>query len=689
MICPRANIIWATAMLVLLLAKLPAQPAEPARVLDGRVYHLGIASQPEWQHFDSKTPHGQRLEVRFTAQANAREATLFLRQDDVKLDWGVELNGRRLGKLFLMEAPLVHALPVPAGALRDGENTLAITPPSGVDDIFVGDFRLDPRPQSKTLNQCTLAVEVRDGATRAGLPCRLTIVDDQGGLATLWASSEQSLAARPGVVYTRDGRARLGLPPGRYTVYATRGFEYGLDQHAVSLAVGQTKTVRLRLRREVPTPGLVSSDTHIHTFTLSRHGDATMDERQLTLAGEGIELPIATDHDVLADYREPAQRMRVQDRFTPVIGCEVTTAKGHFNIFPIAPGSAVPDKKIEDWPRLMQVMRATPGVQVVILNHPRNVHSGFQPFAATNFNAVTGENLRGPEFTFDAIEVCNSSALQSDWMVSFRDWFALLNYGYRATAVGSSDCHDVSRYIVGQGRSYVACDDRDPVTLSVAEACRSFRAGRVLVSMGLLTQMTVDDKFGVGDLATGLRDQVRVSVTVLGPSWVSAERVELFANGIKIRGQTLRPRRRAGQKAKVTWTIPRPAHDVWLVAFASGPPVTAPYWAIPRPYQPSSREWHPHALGCTNPIWLDADADGRFTAPRVYVKQIVQQAGGDPAKFLSALTTVDEAVAAQAASLWQASGQDVRAGEFVRLLQHSPERVRRGFAAFLATQSGR
>ncbi|MBI2925800.1 MAG: PHP domain-containing protein [Verrucomicrobia bacterium] len=663
--------------------------SEPARILDARVYHLGTVGQPEWRQFEGKTPHGQRLEVRFTAQANAREATLFLRQDDVKLDWFVELNGRRLGKLFLMEAPLVHTLPVPPGALRDGENTLSIIPPTAVDDILVGSFALNQRPLKDALTQCTLAVEVRDRDTRADLPCRLTIVDDQGALAALWTSADQSLTARPGVVYSRDGRARIGLLSGRYTVYATRGFEYGLDQRTVSLAVGQTKTVRLRLRREVPTPGLASSDTHIHTFTLSGHGDATMDERQLTLAGEGIELPIATDHDVLADYREPAQRTRVQDRFTPVIGCEVTTAKGHFNIFPIAPGSTVPDKKIEDWPRLMQAMRATPGVQVVILNHPRNVHSGFQPFASTHFNAVTGENLRGPEFTFDAIEVCNSSALQSDWMASFRDWFALLNYGYRVTAVGSSDCHDVSRYIVGQGRSYVACDDRDPAALSVAEACRSFRDGRVLVSMGLLTQMTVDGKFGVGDLATGLRDKVKVTVTVLGPSWVSAERVELYANGVKLREQKLSPRARGGEKARFTWTIPRPAHDAWLVAFASGPPVTAPYWAIPRPYQPTSREWHPRVLGCTNPIWLDADADGRFTAPRAYAKQIVQQTGGDPAKFLSALASVHEAVAAQAASLWQASGQDARADEFVRLLQHSPERVRRGFAAFLATQSGR
>jgi hypothetical protein len=164
--------------------------------------------------------------------------------------------------------------------------------------------------------------------------------------------------------------------------------------------------------------------------------------------------------------------------FTPVIGCEVTTAKGHFNAFPIKLGSQVPNFQIEDWPSLMQSIRGTQGVQVVILNHPRNVHSNFQPFAATNFNAVTGENLRGPEFSFDAIEVANSSAMQSDWMVNFRDWFALLNYGYRVTGVGSSDGHDVSRYIVGQGATWL--DDWNPKSTSTRRAAVSqwARAGK-------------------------------------------------------------------------------------------------------------------------------------------------------------------------------------------------------------------
>jgi hypothetical protein len=361
----------------------------------------------------------------------------------------------------------------------------------------------------------------------------------------------------------------------------------------------------------------VSCDTHIHTLTHSGHGDATVEERMLTLAGEGIELPIATEHNLHADYSEAARRTGVATLFTPVIGNEVTTPTGHFNIFPIAPGAAVPDAKITLWPPLMRALRETPGVRVIVLNHPRSIHSKFRPFDPENFDAATGENKRGGEFSFDAIEVLNSGAQQTDYMLVFRDWFALLNRGHRFTAVGASDSHDVSRFIVGQARTYIAVGDDVPAHIDVAAACESLLAGRALVSMGLLAQMTVEERFTAGDLATNLPEPVRVRVKVLGPSWVKAGRVELFANGFRIREATIDPARAdaPGEKADIAWTLPRPSHDTHLIAIATGPAVSAPFWAMTRPYQPNSPHWEGRAIGATNPVWLDADGDGRFTPP--------------------------------------------------------------------------
>ncbi|MBX6315058.1 MAG: CehA/McbA family metallohydrolase, partial [Isosphaeraceae bacterium] len=343
-----------------------------------------------------------------------------------------------------------------------------------------------------------------------------------------------------------------------------------------------------------------------------------------------------------------------------------------------------PDPKPTDWTDLLRAIHATPGERVVVLNHPRDLHAGFRPFDPEHFNPIIGTHRRGP-LKVDAIEVVNSGALQSDPWTPIRDWMAVLNHGERITAVGASDSHDVARFIVGQGRTYIACPDGDPAHIDVERACRALREGRALVSLGLLARMTVEDRFSVGDLATKLGEQVHVAVEVFGPSWTTADRVGLYADGIAIREAGLKPTP-GPLKARITWTLPRPPHDVHLVAIATGPGVTAPYWPIARPYQPTSRAWTPRVLGLTNPIYLDADGDGAWTSPRAYAEAVVERAGTSPDTLLPALRTYDEAVAAQAAALCQAAGGDVRGDEFARHLRVAPEPIQRGFAAFASTR---
>jgi hypothetical protein len=120
---------------------------------------------------------------------------------------------------------------------------------------------------------------------------------------------------------------------------------------------------------------------------------------------------------------------------------------------------------------------------------------------------------------------------------------------------------------------------------------------------------------------------------------------------------------------------------------ASGPGVTSPHWAIPRPYQPSSPVWEPRVLSSTNPIWLDADGDGKFTSARAYAKKLIQQNGTEPARLLPALTHYDEAVAAQAAGLCHVAGKNIARAEFAGHLRYAPGAVQRGFASFAETIS--
>src|SRR5687767_2322228 len=88
--------------------------------------HLGTGT-PEWSIFEGTTRLAEpRWTSLFNANPNDREHTLIIRQDDVKQDWTITLNKKPIGSLFLMEADLVHTVPIPAGALHDGENELNI-----------------------------------------------------------------------------------------------------------------------------------------------------------------------------------------------------------------------------------------------------------------------------------------------------------------------------------------------------------------------------------------------------------------------------------------------------------------------------------------------------------------------------------------------------------------------------------
>jgi len=600
-------------LLALVVAALVGCGQGTANILDGKSYHLRSGEVAEWEEFENKTPSSNRLDIKFQAKRNSSEATLLIRQYNVKQEWPVLINDEKIGILFLMEDPLTSTLRVPDGVLKDGQNTLSIIPPKENDDIVISGLELLDVPPAKAF---TGKIDVAVTEDNKPVPCRITITDDQNALAALYVADKDKTAPRPGVVYAANSSTKIALRPGRYTVFASRGPEYNLATQAVQVAEGKTWQVPLTLIREVPTPGMVSCDTHVHTFTHAKHGDATIHERMLTIAGEALELPISTEHNLLADFTAAAKAAGVQQYFTPVLGCEVTTKRGHFNAFPILPDSRVPDFRLEHWPALMENIRATPGVQFVVLNHPRDVHVGFCPFAETNFNAQTGENLRGFEFSFDGLELINSGALRTDIMQVFHDWFALLNYGYKIVGVGASDSHDVSRFIVGQGRTYIMCDDKHPGGINVADAMQNLRKGKALISLGLITKLKVEDRFEVGDLATGIgRRQMNVKAEVWGPSWATADRIELFANGKRIAEESIEPNSRA-QKYSISWTLPPPKTDCHLIAIASGPGVRSPHWATPRPYQASSTKWTPRVLGATNPIWVDADGDGKFTALR-------------------------------------------------------------------------
>jgi hypothetical protein len=672
--------------------------ARGAEVLDAKMHHLRSGAQREWSDFPEQA-EGQKLVLSFHAKANASAHTLRLRHRDLKQEWKLALNGKEIGKLPLDENPMLTYWAMPPGALHDGANELTVSCGGGAsDDIEVGDVALLDVPRDKVLSESALDVAVTDKDSGKPLPCRVTVVDAQGFLMDLGTTSDAHLAIRPGVIYTADGRAQVKLAAGRYTVHAGRGFEYGVDSAQVEPKPGATEQVKLSIRREVPTDGYVASDTHVHTWTYSRHGDATLAERMITLAGEGIELPIATDHNLQVDYEPAAKEAGVRAYFTPVMGNEVTTASvGHFNVFPVPAGAKLINWRVRDWDSVSRNIAEVAGDDpVIVLNHARDLHGGFRPFDPKCHIAVAGEDLAGWKLPANAMEVVNSGAVMSDPMRLVHDWMGLLNRGLAVTPVGASDSHDVSRYIVGQGRTYIRCDEADPGSIDARAAVRSLREGRVLVSYGLLVDIAVgtsDGRFGPGEVArTPPSEDVTIDLRILGPSWTKASRVELYANGVKVRHEDVTtPQGRpepAGVKWQGRWKLPAPRHDVFLVAVATGPGVSQPFWPTGKPYQPTSPDFTRYVLGVTGAVRLDVDGSGTFTPANAYAARLLRTSGGDLVKLGRGLDGFDEAVAAQAGSLLAARlGDRYEAAAESAVASSSPP-VRRGIASYIAERRG-
>lgn len=578
--------------------------------IDSGWHHLRNAEPREWSHFPEKAKV-TKFRVEFDLEKPESFELLALRQEETKQTWEVRLNDVKIGNLVRDHNRTEHGIEVPKGLLKASGNVLEISTTSeNPDDIYVGDIVLhDVAFQLSTPEQADELAKMRgfrravppqngklklscvDAKSKAAIPCRFTIVDvSSGTLAFVGAESNDRLAVREGVVYTIDGNAEIGLSKEKiYDVYCGRGFEYGLQMQRLIIEDDEPVELNFEIQRQVDTAGLVACDTHLHTFEFDRHGDCTVGERLISVAGEGVELPVSTGHDKHIEYPKSPW-------FTPVLGCEVTTSLGHFNSFPVIPGSASAEHKLRPWDKIFTNIYATPGVKICILNHGRDLHRNYTPLALENFDLKTGAFYDDRKLLANGIEIINSGATQTDPMQLVHDWFALLKSGHKIAAVGASDSHTVNFAIPGQGRTYLEADDSDPAAINVDTAIKSFLDGKTWVSFGLLTRLDLKGE--------------NASVKVLGPNWTKAERVEIFRNGesVKVIEIPVESQSAAGEKFAKTFALTdlKANKGDFLCAVATGPGFgpEAPWWPMMPPYQPDSDVLKTYVFGMSPAVWI-------------------------------------------------------------------------------------
>jgi hypothetical protein len=201
------------------------------------------------------------------------------------------------------------------------------------------------------------------------------------------------------------------------------------------------------------------------------------------------------------------------------------------------------------------------------------------------------------------------------------------------------------------------------------------------VSYGLIVDARVGEA-GPGDLARSGATDLRIAVRVLGPSWVQAERVTIYLNGVVAAEERL-----DGQAGGLKWRrdvrVPRPRGDAHVVVVAMGRGVTAPYWPMTKPYQPTSVEFVPYSLGVTGAIFVDVDGDGRFSSPFSQAERLIADVT-DAATLASRLAGYDRAVVTQAASLLRARDPRGYRAMMTTVMSVATPDVQAGLRAYLA-----
>ena len=342
----------------------------------------------------------------------------------------------------------------------------------------------------------------------APIPVRVQVIPDANGFQPPSDFGEPEVPGgdRLHVVFPTNGEVTLPALVGDHRVVVSRGYEYTILDDDISVAEDAETLVEAELERVVDTAGVLCGDFHIHT---DRSPDAPdpASFKLMSAAGDGVELPVRTDHEFVAEFESTVASLGLESWMYGLSSTEFTTFSwGHFGVFPLDPDPSLTNDGFIVWNEInddgtvnvlnpvevFNEARSRPGDPEIIIFHPKEPPGRGANFSGgAYFEGAPGalgalvntggvgmdpfaSELTGPEFItgngkddftieewwdtdFTAVEVFNDSSFEENILNDQRTdaeddwgnvdaWFALLNspdFADGVFAVGSSDSHSV------------------------------------------------------------------------------------------------------------------------------------------------------------------------------------------------------------------------------------------------------
>ena len=443
----------------------------------------------------------------------------------------------------------------------------------------------------------TLRLDVRDGEGR-GLPAKVYLWQGSG-VAQMFFTT--------GVVTDHP------VQPGVYEVSISRGFEYSLYNEEIEITADEIVEIEATLEHLVDTDGFLSVDAHVHAGP-SPDSAIPIPLRITTLAAEGLDIVISTDHEALIDWSWGVDETGLGDWIATSLGEEITPPLWHHNAYFFEEDSNAPrGGAVDHWGLDMAELHAAArdrGAQVVQMNHPRGV------FEMIGLDPMTGEatlddpTLIGLEpdaviwsWDFDTVEYMNGHRSPFGENQMFEWWTSFLNHGHRVTAVGTTDVHGL--VAGGSPRTYFESPTDLPAEFDDQMVIDALLSGRAIVSAGAFARVSINDDAGLGQTESDTDGEVDLWVHIEAIEEIDVTHFMVFVNCSEVLTvDTTDPDGIVKYDGTVTVPVGTDAHVI-VAGFGQN--------AMPRNLPQYNGTQTPRFT--TNPIYVDVDGNGVYDPP--------------------------------------------------------------------------
>ncbi len=477
-------------------------------------------------------------------------------------------------------------------------------------------------------------VKVQTGGKRPlPLPATVVVTDAQRRPVSL-GHTGRGLANGP-LLHLPQGEGDLWLPPGRYTLTATRGPAYGLDTAEIEIPApnpdraAAAVEVTLRLERVLDTRGFLLADLRTYPSSADMAGLAMPDDLAQALVAAGVELAAFTPRARGASPEGVAQRLGLKGLLA-LPGQEIAPLTPDFGAFTVLPArdtagarlpplsGRTPEALLSELPGLGAAKE--PFITVI---GPRAA-SGAGYFDRFMLDRDSGAfTSPGASAAFGGVEILGGGALGNPCLLAdldrcsgdqknlaraveegVRDWGALIQQGMPVTATAASGSRAPGLEPVGVPFTWIEAETPG----GALDALKNLRA---VPSTGPLVRFTIEGRHP-GQLAPGLKRVqragktviirgARVEIDVQAVAWAAFDEVTLYQDGAPVERWEVEPAIKDGVQRFTTSLTVKPEVDSWYYVRVSGKR------SLPTlPHLPT----RPFAM--SNPVWVDGNGDGAW-----------------------------------------------------------------------------